>query len=109
MSDNFTMAVRQGDTFSLTLTYTDPAGTAINLTGYTYQWFVSVGLVVNTYTTTPEVTVSSPTSGVISLVLSATETALFDTGKGRFWFRISSSGGVVTTLLEGAVEVEFND
>lgn len=109
MSDNFTMAVRQGDTYSLTLSYKDDSAVAINLTGYTYQWFVSVGSVVNTYTTTPEVVVTTPTTGVITLTLSATETALFDTGRGRFWLRIVSAGGVVTTLLEGPVTVDFND
>ena len=109
MSDNFVMAVRQGDTFSLTVAYQDKNSVAINLTGYTYEWFVSVGLVTNTYTTTPEVVSTTPSTGIITLTLSALETAAFDTGRGRFWLRITSSGGTKSTLLEGPVEVDFNN
>jgi len=109
MADNHLMRVRQGDTYMLTLNYKDENGVAVNLTGYTFEWKVAVGASVNTYTGSPEVISTTPTSGSVQLTLSAAETAAFLTSTGRHWFRITSPGGIKATLLEGYVEVEFNE
>lgn len=109
MADNYCMRARQGDTFQITIAYKDENGVAVNLTGYTFEWFVSVGSVVNTYTTSPEVVSAVPASGSVALLLSSTQTGLFTTSKGRFWFRITSPSGIRVTLLEGFVEVSFNE
>lgn len=109
MADNYTLRIRSGDTYNLVVTYRDPENVPINLTGYTYLLHVSVGDVEDDFTGTPEITVATPSNGQIALKLTAAKTATYATGRGRFYLRITSSGGDVTTLLEGDVSVEFNE
>ena len=111
MADNYTMRVRSGDVYNLSLTYRgpDPDNDPINLTGYTFSWYVKVGAVENTYTASPEIVVTTPATGVISLKLSSTQTAAFLTGRGRFHFKAINASGEPSTLLEGDVDVEFNE
>lgn len=109
MADNYVMRVRNGDTYRLRLTYTDPSNVAMNLTGYTFEWSVKVGEVIQTYTGSPQITVTTPANGVIDLLLSAVVTATFLTGRGRFYFKAIPTVGEADTLLEGGVDVEFNE
>lgn len=108
MSDNYTMRVRAGDTYKLQVTYKDSANVAINITGYTFVWYIKIGEVESTYTSTPQITVTTPSIGVISLLLSAAITTTFLTGRGRFYFKVIGPTETVT-LLEGGVDVEFNE
>lgn len=109
MADNYVMRVRAGDTYKLRITYKDPNDVAINLTGYTYLWHIKIGEYAGDYTGSPQITVSTPSTGVILLNLSSVVTRAIATGRGRFFFKVFAPGGVDdTTLLEGGVEVEFN-
>ena len=62
---------KRGDTFSLTCTWTDSSGTAIDLTGYTVESQVRATSFVDTLT----VTVTDAANGVFTLSATATATA----------------------------------
>lgn len=109
MADNFTMRVRQGDTYLLSLTYRDSDQDPIDVTGYTYEWRVTVGEVSDLFTTSPEIVIADPTNGGIALKLDASKTETYITARGRFFLRVTSPAPVITTLLEGDVEVDFNE
>jgi hypothetical protein len=87
--------VRPGDDYALGVTYSHN-GTAIDLTGYTYEFKVGS----TTYTGAPEVNVADPTTGRVVLALSAAQKALIP-DETPYYFRIT--GGGVATLLSGAV------
>jgi hypothetical protein len=107
LSDKILLQIDPGTTFTITVTYTDSNGAPVNLTGYTYAWYVNV-IGGNTYTGAPEVVPASDlTTGVITLTLSATETAAFTRVRGYHYLRVTSPAGVVTDLIEGAVDVSY--
>ena len=103
MSARYTLKTRKGDTFILTVTYKFE-GSIVDLSGYTYEWYVSVGDQTHTYTTSPQVTVPTPANGQIVLTLSSIETDLFTKSNGSTFLRITSGGGVVTTLFTGGID-----
>lgn len=105
MTARYNIQTRAGDTFTLTVTYKFE-GSVVDLTGYTFEWYVAVGDSVNTYTASPEITVPDPTSGAIILTLSALQTTAFTKSNGSTFLRVTSGGGVVTTLVEGSVKVD---
>lgn len=105
MSDKYNLEVEKDNDFDLSLTYKS-GGVAVNLTGYTYVWYVEVGDVVHTYTTTPQITVTTPSTGVILLHLSAAETILFTVKRGKHYFKVISPTGGKKTLLKGVVDVD---
>ena len=104
----YNIKIEQGATFELTATYTDSAGAAIDITGYSAR--MQVRRTKNSSTTLLDLTsVSGITitgaSGLLEIVASATLTAAITGTVGVYDLEIESAGGVVTRLLEGAVEI----
>lgn len=110
------LLIQQGETFSRIITLTDNqvVPVAIDLTGYTaraqMRTAANAADIVESFTCT----ISAPTTGVIVISLTATETSAIPTvGKTAYdkvskyvWdMEIESAGGIVTRILNGAVEV----
>ena len=102
------VVIEQGATFSLSLTYKDSTGAAINLTGFTARSKFKTsysGTVVANLTSSSGITLGGA-AGTIVLTISATDTAAITApSSGVYDLEIVSSGGVVTRLLEGKYNV----
>lgn len=70
---NLTLEPCLGETFRLRVTYKDPDGVAIDLTGWTITWTVNS----TAYTTTPNVEVT-PLLGQIDLLLTTPQVAALE-------------------------------
>lgn len=100
------LELRQGDSFDQVCTYKDDAGDPVNLTGYTFEFYLSFNG-GHTYTSGPEVQNSgTPTDGKIILHLSPAETTLFTAIHGFWYLRLTDGSGDKTTLLRGDVYVD---
>lgn len=99
--------IEQGSTFRLDVSYRDSNGDPINLSGYTARMQArptptSSTIYINISTTLGGVTIT-PAIGLITLALSATQTAALDFSTARYDLEIQSSTGVVTRLIEGTI------
>lgn len=103
--DTVNYRVTQGDTFPLTLTYKDPNGTAINLTGYTFRLEVREnfgGEVLSAVCTLGDgITVPDVTTGVINISISSAKTNKFNYPRSAFQLQATDQYGKKTTLLQG--------
>jgi hypothetical protein len=111
------LLIQQGETFTRTITLTDNqlVPVPINLTGYTARAQIRPTADSSTITATFVCTFAvDRATGVITISLADTvTTAIATTGKTAYdklakyqWdMEIISSGGVVTRILNGAVEV----
>ncbi len=111
----------QGDTETFVIEYTDDAGTAINLTGYTAEMLIEWGAAKTPITgvlTSPagSVTLTSPSTdfatGKMTFTLdAATSATIPPSGQGysnqqvSYVIRIEAAGGQLTTLLAGPMTV----
>ena len=96
--------IRQGETFSRTLTYKDAAGALVNLTGYSARMSVRKRdgqAVVATAATT-----LGGAAGTISLSISAALTAGLRPDAYEYDLFLTSGGGVCEALLAGKFIVE---
>jgi hypothetical protein len=98
----------QGATFTRTLTWTDSAKKARDLTGYTARMQVrssveSSSVIVELTTVNGKITLgtTTDTKGQVTLLLSATTTAALTPGQYVYDLELVSAGGEVTRLLEG--------
>lgn len=97
--------IDQGATFSTSVTVTESDDSSFDLTNYTalaqlrktYESLTSVD-----FSTTIS---SSPTSGVISLELTSTQTAALEPGRYVYDLVITSNGGIKTRVIEGIATV----
>lgn len=105
MPTNYDLRIYQGDTLRFTVTIKDPNGVPVNLTGYS----VDAHLKENFLDNAPiEFTcaVTTPTSGVVSVLLPAIITSGLDANKSYIWdFQVTDTGGDVRTYLAGDVKV----
>jgi hypothetical protein len=103
-------AIQQGATYTKSIVWKDGAGVVMNLTGY------SAKMQIRSSVSAPKVLAeiaTSPGSGIalggalgtIDLTISATLTGAIGEVAGVYDLELTSSGGVVTRLLEGAVEI----
>lgn len=101
--------VTEGDTFAPTLTFTDEAGAAVDLTGITgatfqvADTFASTAAVVWSATQADgDITCDTPASGVVQIAKSLSGLA-----PGRYVYNYSHTiSGVTVTYLRGAFEVD---
>lgn len=104
----YDVVIEQGATFSLSLTYKDSTGAAINLTGFTARSKFKPsfsGTAVASLTNVSGITLGGA-AGTIVIVISASDTAAITApSSGVYDLEIVSSGGVVTRLLEGKYTV----
>jgi hypothetical protein len=108
LGNSFDLTINQGETFNLTVTWTDSAGSPINLTGYTARLQVR-----ETYSSTA--TVVSLTSGAgitlggaagtIAIVIAASTTAALTAPFSGVYDLELVNSSVVTRLLQGVAVV----
>ncbi len=93
----------RGDTFPITLTFTDDAGTAVDITGYTVYFTMkrseedadSAAVLAKTITT-----LTDPTNGITSFTLSAAEMKVL---RGVYYYdiQIKNVSAQIFTILKG--------
>ena len=98
------LTVDQGATFNAQIDVSDDGGNSQNLTGYSVAGQIRKTYDSTTYTAFTA-SVSNATGGTISISLTATQTNALKAGRYVYDVEITSSGGVVTRVLEGQVEV----
>ena len=109
LGNRYDLEIKQGATLSLTATWKDSAGTAVNLTGYTAR--MQVRSTYDSSTTILSLTNGSGitlggAAGTIAITASATVTAALTAPWSGVWdLELVSGGGEVTRLLEGAASV----
>jgi len=101
--------IEQGATYNQPLVWKDSSGTAVNVTCYTARMQIrkTVDATTIIWTLTTEngrITVGGA-NGLITLLVSAADTAALTTFCGVYDLEVISPAGVVTRLLEGQVEV----
>jgi hypothetical protein len=99
----YNLAIEQGATFSLQITLQAPGSGVFSLVGYTIRAQIRRSR-SHSKATDLTVTVAAPATGVFVLGLSAAKTAALDFQTG-VWDLEITSGGVVTRVLQGTVEV----
>lgn len=103
------LTIPQGSTWSQVLNWKSGSpATAVNTTGFTARMQLRTAYSASSATielTTANGRISLTNAGVITLSLTATETAALAAGRYVYDLEMVSSGGVVTRLLEGVVTV----
>jgi len=101
------LVIEQGTTFNPVLTYSDSAGTAIDLTGYTARMQIRLKRTSATFlhelTTENGGITLGGAAGTIALLISATDTAAFTFTTAIYDLELITAGGIVTRLLQGSV------
>ena len=99
------LTIDQGATFSSDVTVKDAQDNAYNLTGYTANAKLSKGFASTRPRTNMNTTIEpDATTGVVTLSLSATETAALDAERYVYDLEITS-GATVTRVIEGIITV----
>jgi hypothetical protein len=98
------LTVDQGATFNAQIDISDDSGNTQNLTGYSVAGQIRKSYDSTTYTAF-SASVSNATGGTVSIALTAAQTNALASGRYVYDVEITSSGGVVTRVLEGQVEV----
>ena len=105
------LIIDQGASFSTDVTVKDANGNAFNLTGYTAEAKLAKGYSSTRTRTTITSTISSdPTSGIVSLSLTPTQTNSLDAPE-RYVYDVEitqTSSGNVTRVIEGLISVRPN-
>ena len=103
------LTIDQGATFSSDVTVKDANGNAFNLTGYTATAKMAKGYSSTRTRTTITCTINAdPTTGIVTLSLTATETAALD-APARYVYDLEiTSGATVTRVIEGIINIRPN-
>jgi hypothetical protein len=109
LGNRYDLEIKQGATLSLTATWKDSSGTAVNLTGYTARLQVRAtydsSSTILSLTSAAGITLGGA-AGTIAITASATTTAaLTAPWSGVYDLELVSGGGEVTRLLEGTATV----
>lgn len=109
LGNRYDLEIKQGATLSLTATWKDSTGTAVNLTGYTARMQVRAtydsSSTILSLTSGSGITLGG-SAGTIAITASATTTAALSAPWSGVWdLELVSGGGEVTRLLEGAATV----
>jgi len=109
LGNRYDLEIKQGATLSLTATWKDSSGTAVNLTGYTARLQVRAtydsSSTILSLTSASGITLGGA-AGTIAITASATTTAaLTAPWSGVYDLELVSGGGEVTRLLEGTATV----
>jgi hypothetical protein len=100
--------IDQGRDFSLVVTYKDPTGTPINLTGYSATFEISTDYNTSAslaLTTSNGAITLGGSAGTITIHGSATQTSI-TAGNYVAELVVTSSGGIQTSLLKGPFVVK---
>ena len=105
------LIIDQGANFSSDITVKDANGNAFDLTGYTTEAKMAKGYAsTRTRTTITSAVASDPTTGVVSLTLTSTQTAALDAPE-RYVYDVEitqTSSGTVTRVIEGIITTRPN-
>ena len=102
MATKANLIIDQGSTFTTTITLTDDDGNALTLLGYT-----GAGQIRKHYTSSTAVSFTvniSPSTGEVTLSLTATQTAALTAGRYVYDVELTT-GSIVSRVLEGIVTV----
>jgi len=102
-----TLSVYKGDDHTWTLTFTDSAGDAIDITSSTVTLTVKTNKTDATAQIANNATLTDPTNGICTISVSNSDTNI-SAGEYFFDIRYTTSGGVVTTVLYGIFRVVQN-
>jgi len=98
------LTVDQGSDISYTIDVTDSNGDSINLSGYTVA-----GQIRKSYSSLTSVSftaaVTNTSTGEVTISLTSTQTNDMKAGRYLYDVEMTSSGGTVTRILEGQIEV----
>ena len=101
--------IEQGATYQLVVTWKQPDGTPVDLTGYSarmqFRKTKTSTTVLFSGTTANGVISLGGAAGTVSITIPATSTDDFTFGCGVYDLELESAGGIVTRLIEGDVEV----
>lgn len=102
MAGTYNIVADQGATWNFNFTI-DTDGTPWNLTGYTFAMMVKESTAVTTnYLDLPtDGTVTMNSSGEVSVTVDATKMGTIPAGRWYYDIELTSSGDVVTRVLEG--------
>jgi len=116
----YNFLIEQGATFQLELQYKDPSGNPINLSGYSGRLQIrqtvpsTVVLLCLSSSLRPDGTginfsgsngTTPPASGSIGIFISAVSSSLLTFDQAVYDLEIENSGGFVTRLIEGGVQL----
>ena len=103
MASILNQVIDQGSTFSKQITVYETDGSTIqNLTGYTASSQLRK-IYTSTAYTTINATNNSPTSGIIIMSLTATQTAALKSGRYVYDLQITAADSTVTRVIEGVI------
>lgn len=107
MAGNYNFTIEQGATFNLLMTWRID-NVPVNLTGYTARLQARIDVdetdTILSLTTGAGITLGGA-AGTISLDQTATQTALLPKGEYVYDLELQTSGGVVTRLLQGELNI----
>ena len=101
------LTIEQGATFSTDVTVKDNAGEVFNLTGYTASAKMAKGYASTRTRVVLTTAISTPSTGVITLSLSADETNNLD-APARYVYDVEilrTSDSTITRVIEGIITV----
>jgi len=105
----YDITIEQGATFSLSATWKDSTGSAVNLTGYTARMqvrhFKDSTTTLANLTTENNGIVLGAALGTITVTITATATAAMPALEAFYDLELQSAGGVVTRLLQGKATI----
>ena len=96
--------IDQGTTYSVTITVTNDAGTARNLTGYSARSQLRKSF-YTTSNTAFTVSINNPSEGEIDLALTASQTANIKAGRYVYDVELVSNTNAVERIVEGIITV----
>tara|TARA_B100001094_G_C18142049_1_gene778466 strand:+ start:785 stop:1126 length:342 start_codon:yes stop_codon:yes gene_type:complete len=101
------LRVERGSTFSSDVTVKDSDGTVFNLTGYSASASLAKGFDDSFYGRTSfTCTITTPTSGIITLELTADQTNALESGRYVYDLEIlRTSDSTITRVIEGIITV----
>ena len=103
MASILNQVIDQGATFSKQITVYETDGTTVqNLTNYTVTSQLRKNYTSTAYTTI-NATNNSPTTGIIVMSLTATQTAALKSGRYVYDLQIAAADGTVTRVIEGVI------
>jgi len=109
LGNRYDLEIKQGATLSLTATWKDSAGTAVNLTGYTARLQVRAtydsSSTILSLTSAAGITLGGAAGTIAITASAATTAALTAPWSGVYDLELVSGGGEVTRLLEGTATV----
>ena len=108
MAVAYNVVIDQGADWFLNVTYDNPDGTPVNLTGYTaalqLRSLPTDPVSVLSLSTGSGITITGAT-GLVAIRATATQTRAIDEGIYYYDLEITSGSGVVTRLIQGQADV----